>query len=380
VKILVLSHQSNKSGAPRLLLNIFPKLNKEENVEVLFVLNKYQESAKEFIEKFNTEYFYIDKYKFARKIFLRLSLYNSTKLWWFKRILKNFNPDLVYINTTGYNLLAEYVSKKGFNYLVHVHETDDTITKHPNTAYLEALMKSASLIIGCSGYVSKFIQGKFNVYNVKTIYENIDIHRFSYKTDSSFRQLYNFSSSDVLVGVAGAPQFRKGTDLFIKAAILFNQRHPDNNFKFIWVGGTTHTNKNEYYKFCMLLIEKSGFNNIQLIDQIDDIQNLYSALDLFVIPSREDPFPLAMLEAMYFKVPVIGSSASGIPEALSDKCGIVFDSGNEQSLSDVFERFLEDKREFIKYSQNAYNKFVESYSTEAVYPDFKKTILKLRQN
>ena len=375
-RILIISHQSNKSGAPRLLLNILPKINAEQNVELLFVLNQYQESAKEFIGKFNTKYFFIDKNKFARKIFLRLNLYNRVKLRWFKRILKNFNPDLIYINTTGYNLLAAHVSKTDLKYFVHVHETDNSIRKHANPEYLSRLIKRANLIIGCSEYVSTFIRTYFNVHNVKTIYENIDTNRFSYKTDSSFREINNFSSSDVLVGVAGAPQFRKGTDVFIRAAILFNQGHPDNNFKFIWVGGTANSNNNEYYKSCLLLIRESGFKNIKLIDQIDDIQNLYRALDLFVIPSREDPFPLAMLEAMYFKVPVIGSNVCGIPEALSDNCGVVFDSENEELLSKIFERFIEDKKDFLEYSQNAYTKFLKNYSTDAVYPDFKETILK----
>ena len=65
-RILIISHQSNKSGAARFLLNVFSEIKKDPNVELQFVLNQYQESASEFTDKFRTKYFILDRFKITR--------------------------------------------------------------------------------------------------------------------------------------------------------------------------------------------------------------------------------------------------------------------------------------------------------------------------
>ena len=66
-----------------------------------------------------------------------------------------------------------------------------------------------------------------------------------------------------------------------------------------------------------------------------DLDNIYSALDILVVPSLFEPFGNVAVEAASHGVPVIASSVGGLPEALCDgKTGMLFPPRDRQALSD----------------------------------------------
>lgn len=61
--------------------------------------------------------------------------------------------------------------------------------------------------------------------------------------------------------------------------------------------------------------------------------------DLFVLPcitdsnGDQDGLPVAILEAMFYKVPVVATRIASIPEALNSQCGILIEEGNVEELA-----------------------------------------------
>ena len=70
-------------------------------------------------------------------------------------------------------------------------------------------------------------------------------------------------------------------------------------------------------------------------DASADVFERMRAWDAFVLPSRSDPFPLSMLEAMASGLPVIGTRADGIAEQLAEGCGILIDGDDPRGLADA---------------------------------------------
>ncbi|MBI4744908.1 MAG: glycosyltransferase family 4 protein [Actinobacteria bacterium] len=89
----------------------------------------------------------------------------------------------------------------------------------------------------------------------------------------------------------------------------------------------------------------------------EELPLLYSAADVFILPSLCEGFGLPALEAMSCGTPVVASETSSLPEVIGS-AGILIDPYDVNSIADALEKILEDdvlRKEMIKrgYSQAA---------------------------
>ncbi|MDY6930442.1 MAG: glycosyltransferase family 4 protein [Halobacteriota archaeon] len=105
-----------------------------------------------------------------------------------------------------------------------------------------------------------------------------------------------------------------------------------------------------------------GINVKGFIDRIELLQ-LHRHVSLFAMPSICDPFPNVFLEAMAYKTPCIGSTASGIPEMIEDgKSGLLVEPNDYKQLAEKIIYLLEDENQLKKMGERG-RKRVEKYFT-----------------
>jgi glycosyltransferase involved in cell wall biosynthesis len=84
-------------------------------------------------------------------------------------------------------------------------------------------------------------------------------------------------------------------------------------------------------------------DRVALIGFVEDARSYLSAADVFLMPSRKEGFPMALLEAGSAGVPVVASDVGGIPEIIrSDETGLLIPSGDPAALASALDELLSD--------------------------------------
>ncbi|MBI3596517.1 MAG: glycosyltransferase [Nitrospirae bacterium] len=154
------------------------------------------------------------------------------------------------------------------------------------------------------------------------------------KPRENIRSLYGFSNDDIVVGIVGRLVLQKGHDyLFIACKEIKN-----------------------IYRGIKMLIVGSGSEEIRLkelarvfgLDALflsgrNDIPELMRSMDIYVQPSLEEPFGIAIVEAMYSGLPVIATGVGGIPEIIKDgETGILVPPQDSKALANALLSLIEN--------------------------------------
>ena len=83
------------------------------------------------------------------------------------------------------------------------------------------------------------------------------------------------------------------------------------------------------------------------------LASLYAAADLFVLPSHYEGFGMAYTEAIAHGVPVVGTTAGAIPEAVPRGAGVLVPPDNVGELTSTLMRLIEDPAELARLAAGA---------------------------
>lgn len=129
----------------------------------------------------------------------------------------------------------------------------------------------------------------------------------------ALRRELGFQESDYLIGGVGRLHDSKAWDTLINA---FKAIKEPKNAKLAIVGDGNLKKE---------LTALAGDNpNIVFIGYRQDVKNIYQIFNLLICPSRFEPLPRVMLEAMDAQVPIIASNIGGCKELIDDYGGETF--------------------------------------------------------
>ena len=134
---------------------------------------------------------------------------------------------------------------------------------------------------------------------------------------------------------------QKGPDILIKAASKVNK-----NIHFIVVGEGPMEEE--------LKRKSSQIENITFVGKIDnsELPKYFRASDILVLPSRSiEGFPRVIVEALSCGVPVIGADRGGIPEAITDKVGILSEP-TEVDFAKNIESLYANRKQYEELRKN----------------------------
>lgn len=120
----------------------------------------------------------------------------------------------------------------------------------------------------------------------------------------------------IVVG-SGTIERRKGPDLFVQLACEIRRRRRDGErpVHFLWVGGDL---AGLDWAPLQADLRRTQADHVHVTGHVAEPLPLFRLGDVFVLTSREDPFPLVCLEHAALEVPVVAYDSSGIRAFLAD--------------------------------------------------------------
>jgi len=170
---------------------------------------------------------------------------------------------------------------------------------------------------------------------VRVIHNGIDLERF--RPDTPLRRADLGLPDDApVVGVVAGLRPEKAHDTFLRAAAVVRDRLPSARFVLIGDGP-------ERERLAGLTGALGLESRVHFLGRRDDVADLLPLLDLSVLPSRSEAFPLAILEAMAAGRPVVASEVGSIPDmVVPEETGLLVPPDDVGRLADAIARLLAD--------------------------------------
>lgn len=201
-------------------------------------------------------------------------------------------------------------------------------------------------------------ENKISIVNVPV---QLELFSLSHQA-SEIRCEFNIQQSDYLITAVGHFIEVKGWDIAIPAFAKVCESIP--NAKLLLVG--KKTSESYYQKICAQI--KLFYLNDKVIfaGNRSDIPDILKASDLFILPSRSEGTPAALIEAMASGLPCIATNAGGMPEVIiNGDNGFLFEKENVDELADKIKRVALEpdlKMQFVTNAQKDLHKFsIEKY-------------------
>jgi glycosyltransferase involved in cell wall biosynthesis len=239
--------------------------------------------------------------------------------------------------------------------LVHAHETAPAIV-----AWLAALGLSVVIVQSCHGcaderfrqvaLVGRLLSRRLIAVSGRTAAQLEEsglprsrIEQIGYAFDSEGaadgagapalrRRLLGSDGRALVVSVARLDH-QKGLDVLVEAARRVATRRPGTRFAIVGDG--------DLRRELERLIECSGAGDLVVLAGEQRPGPYLSAADLFVLASRWEGLPYAVVEALRAGLPVVATSAGGVPELVDDAVGRLVPREDPEALANAVTALLE---------------------------------------
>lgn len=297
-----------------------------------------------------------------------------------KNALREFcgDIDLVYGNTSVAPTIYSEIAHFNVPIITHVHELQLAMDKYISSDVINNMHQYSTAYIACSTPVENNLLARHDAAkkDFVKVYEFIDEYeRASSAYDkNSIREELELETDKFIVIGCGTIYWRKGVDLFIDAAIKLKNLGKD-NVQFYWLGNDYWDGghkKGEYPSWDELMqrIEQNGLTeSISFLGVKNNPRDYFLASDIYFLASREDPFPLAALEAAECSLPIICfDKGGGIPEFVDHDAGIICPYEDTDYVAEKIAQLMDNDSLRLSMGDTARQKLLQRHTVNATAP------------
>jgi glycosyltransferase involved in cell wall biosynthesis len=178
------------------------------------------------------------------------------------------------------------------------------------------------------------------------------------RAHSALKQSLGIEPEARAIGTVGSLTKEKGHEYLLRAACMVLDSYPRTVFLLVGAGRERHRLES---LACQLGIEK----NVIFPGVREDIPQILSILDVFVLPSLMEGLPMALLEAQAAGIPTVATRVGAIPKVIQDGItGILVQPGDFRGIAKAIAWALSDRAEACEMARRGRERVRANFSSQ----------------
>lgn len=267
--------------------------------------------------------------------------------------------DIVHIHTSeAPSVKRKYLFYKvsrwlGKQIIIHLHIGNQIDEKKDNQLYKEIFQGSDRIVVLSNVIAEKLV----DIFAVKR--DKIEV---IYNPCKKIEKV-NYTVKHKTILFAGTLNANKGYDILLRAFSLIADKYPD--WKVLFAG-------NGEIEKAVTISNKLGIDS-QVIFKgwVKDKKTIFTNASLLCLPSYAEGFPMAVLDAWSYSLPVIATPVGGLQDVLQHGVNsFIFVPGNHKDLAQQLDRLLGDEDLMRKMSEESLKLSQGLFSMESINKSF----------
>lgn len=253
---------------------------------------------------------------------------------------------------THHRMAAFYVSLLGlYRKCIFFNTSHNTFN---NKKLLTKFAYKHANLIACGNAVKTNLEEYFGLKRVSVVRNSVKQFISRVEPDDMIKRLHE--KQHFVVGNVGRISEQKGFKYYIKAASIVLKQHPSVSFLVIGSGEEESLIKD-------LAIKLGIQDNIVFLGYRNDVQNLMTQLDLVVLSSLWEGFPLTPIEAFSVGKTVVATAVDGTVEIVQNmENGLLVKARSSEEIASAINWMIEHPEEKKKMEENALNSYNNKFT------------------
>jgi len=287
------------------------------------------------------------------------------------KLLKNIKPAILHtynLPTIEYHPISWLAGVKGHIHAEHGRDIGDPEGLNKKHNFLRKLMsRFINRYISVSEDLHVWLVNHVGISEKKALLIQNGINTEVFNIPKTMCKQLRFS---IVARVSAVKDHQN----LLNAFTLLKKQLPANKLPKLAIVGDGDQRAN-LEKYC----HEQDLDTVTFLGARDDIEQILSETDVFVLSSVAEGIPMTILEAMSAKTPIVATRVGGIPEVVEEgKEGFLVDKSNAEALAEGLLNYINNPKLILVHGENArakvVNKFNEKHMVQAYLEQYKSLV------
>lgn len=283
-----------------------------------------------------------------------------------RRLADRVKPDVVHAHGYKADIYTYLAMRKSSIPLVstcHTWYDNDLVVSLYGAADRYVLRKYAAVVSVSDEVTQRLLRSGVAAQKIHLVRNGIELQPFDAATPT-LREDSRIPHGNFIVGLIGRLASEKGVDIFLRAAARVVVAIP--SASFVVAGDGPDRRALEAMIYQLKLRDK-----VFMLGRRDDMPSIYASLDIMVSSSRQEGLPIALLEGMASRLPIIATSVGDVPSLIiHDESGMLVPAEDDETLAQAIVSLLRDSAARQRLGARARQTIEQEFSANRMAADY----------